>query len=288
MSAPVAVREYKHAGAERYELLIDFARYSAGQVVNLLNRSNTNNKDYDHTNKIMQFRVVGTAPANLVGDTMTPGSLPTHDIMSTPVNEARRTRRFELDHDDVTNVFKINQRTWNDVVDSKYTETLTGGIVPKDGETEIWEWVNNSGGWYHPLHMHLVDFKILSRNGRAAYPWENGPKDVVYIGEDQTVRLLVKFTLPEGIKGGKYMVHCHNLPHEDHDMMQQFAVGDVPGDYDYDGGIFCRKAAPVLGAAVPNGSGTSGNTEKPDDAYVPTVAGAPDPFGDGVWLKNEK
>lgn len=21
------------------------------------------------------------------------------------------------------------------------------------------------------------------------------------------------------------MVHCHNLPHEDHDMMQQFAVG---------------------------------------------------------------
>ncbi len=22
------------------------------------------------------------------------------------------------------------------------------------------------------------------------------------------------------------MIHCHNLPHEDHDMMQQFAVGD--------------------------------------------------------------
>jgi hypothetical protein len=25
------------------------------------------------------------------------------------------------------------------------------------------------------------------------------------------------------------MVHCHNLPHEDHDMMQQFAVGWKPG-----------------------------------------------------------
>jgi hypothetical protein len=24
---------------------------------------------------------------------------------------------------------------------------------------------------------------------------------------------------------GKYMMHCHNLPHEDHDMMQQFSVG---------------------------------------------------------------
>jgi spore coat protein A, manganese oxidase len=31
---------------------------------------------------------------------------------------------------------------------------------------------------------------------------------------------------------GRYMVHCHNLPHEDHDMMQQFAVGWRPGDPD--------------------------------------------------------
>src|SRR6185503_15658183 len=42
--------------------------------------------------------------------------------------------------------------------------------------------------------------------------------------------VLVKFTEPGGdptIKGGRYMVHCHNLPHEDHDMMAQFAVGNV-------------------------------------------------------------
>ncbi|MFM7686133.1 MAG: multicopper oxidase domain-containing protein, partial [Actinomycetota bacterium] len=31
---------------------------------------------------------------------------------------------------------------------------------------------------------------------------------------------------------GKYMVHCHNLVHEDHDMMTQFEVVDPnqPGD----------------------------------------------------------
>jgi hypothetical protein len=28
-------------------------------------------------------------------------------------------------------------------------------------------------------------------------------------------------------EGGRYMVHCHNLVHEDHDMMVQFAVGDL-------------------------------------------------------------
>ena len=27
------------------------------------------------------------------------------------------------------------------------------------------------------------------------------------------------------------MVHCHNLPHEDHDMMVQFSVGDLKNNH---------------------------------------------------------
>jgi FtsP/CotA-like multicopper oxidase with cupredoxin domain len=73
-----------------------------------------------------------------------------------------------------------------------------------------------------------VDFKILSRNGRAPFPQELGPKDVVYVGEGETVRLLMKF----GPHRGRYMVHCHNLPHEDHDMMVQFRVGLKEDDND--------------------------------------------------------
>jgi spore coat protein A, manganese oxidase len=34
---------------------------------------------------------------------------------------------------------------------------------------QIWEIENSSGGWFHPTHIHLVDFKILSRNGRAPF-----------------------------------------------------------------------------------------------------------------------
>ena len=51
-------------------------------------------------------------------------------------------------------------------------------------------------------------------------PHERGPKDVVYLGENETVRVLAKF---DG-GTGKYMIHCHNLIHEDHDMMGQFEV----------------------------------------------------------------
>lgn len=46
------------------------------------------------------------------------------------------------------------------------------------------------------------------------------------MGEGETVRVLMKF----GPQRGKYMVHCHNLVHEDHDMMHQFEVGSGGDD----------------------------------------------------------
>jgi hypothetical protein len=73
------------------------------------------------------------------------------------------------------------------------------------------------------VHIHLVDFKILDRNGKAPEPYERGPKDVVYVGENETVRVIMRFEH----QNGKYMMHCHNLVHEDHDMMTQFQVGDA-------------------------------------------------------------
>jgi FtsP/CotA-like multicopper oxidase with cupredoxin domain len=62
-------------------------------------------------------------------------------------------------------------------------------------------------------------------------PYEKGPKDVVYVGENETVRVAMRFSGPPAGEGwpqpqGRYMMHCHNLVHEDHDMMMQFSVGD--------------------------------------------------------------
>ena len=42
------------------------------------------------------------------------------------------------------------------------------------------------------------------------------------------MRLLMRF----GPEHGKYMIHCHNLSHEDHDMMAQFQVGTSDPDCD--------------------------------------------------------
>jgi len=47
-----------------------------------------------------------------------------------------------------------------------------------------------------------------------------GWKDTVNVTRDRPVEVLVKFT---GFKG-RYMLHCHNLEHEDMAMMANFTV----------------------------------------------------------------
>ena len=46
--------------AERYEIVIDFSKYTTGTKVQLLNLGVPNSTDFDNTGKIMQFQVVDT------------------------------------------------------------------------------------------------------------------------------------------------------------------------------------------------------------------------------------
>jgi spore coat protein A len=223
---PVAqsVTSWRHAGAERYEILIDFSKYAPGTRIELRNASNKNNIDFDYTGKVMAFDVTAETP-DLSGPAATklPTTLVPSTAMSLKASQAVRTRKFRLKRD--LNRWTIDGVTWEDIINSEFQKVLAD---PDYNSVEIWEFENSSGGWYHPLHIHLVDFQILSRNGNPAFAWEKGPKDVVYVGEGETVRLIMKFEHNRG----RYMVHCHNLPHEDHDMMAQFSVGYKAGDPD--------------------------------------------------------
>jgi spore coat protein A, manganese oxidase len=218
------VTQWRQASAERYEVLIDFSKYRAGQRVVLNNLSNANNRDFANTDKIMAFDVTDAPFSrkdptwNHVDDTLV-----TAPVMTLREQDATRTRRIALAR--TGGIWTINGQTWEDVIKSEFQLLLAD---PKLNATEIWELENSGGGWFHPLHIHLVDFKILDRNGRPPFDYELGPKDVAYLGEKETVRVLVKF----GPHRGRYMVHCHNLVHEDHDMMAQMAVGMTPGTRD--------------------------------------------------------
>ena len=217
-----AVKYWRHGMAERYEVLIDFSKYKPGQRIQLRNLSNANNRDYDNTNKIMAFDVVAPpSETEMKLDpkwNFIPATLADSHVMGLTKDDAEEKRYFRVQRDDGVEPWTINGVTWEDVIASNFK---LASADPKLGSVEIWEIENKSGGWFHPVHIHLIDFQILSRNGKPPAAWERGPKDVVYIGENEKVKVIMKF----GPHMGRYMVHCHNLPHEDHSMMFQFRVG---------------------------------------------------------------
>jgi FtsP/CotA-like multicopper oxidase with cupredoxin domain len=89
------------------------------------------------------------------------------------------------------------------------------------GSTEVWELVNDSG-FAHPVHVHAGRFRVLSRSGgRAALmPWERGLKDTVLVLPGERVEIAVRFEHHPGL----FLLHCHNLEHEDAGMMANFRV----------------------------------------------------------------
>ncbi len=215
MPTPQPVTSLRMAGGERYEVIIDFAKYPVGRRVILRNGRQKNNAKYANTDKIMAFDVVSDA-TDLSNNSIPDALNPNNPAMALQEHDAVRTRNFQLKRQH--GQWTINGSTWQDVIDSNFQLT---DATPQRGDVEIWEFENDSGGWFHPAHIHFVDFKILDRNGKPPFPHELGPKDVVYVGEGETVRLITKF---EGV--GKYMSHCHNTIHEDHDMMGQYEVID--------------------------------------------------------------
>jgi blue copper oxidase len=72
----------------------------------------------------------------------------------------------------------------------------------------------------YPFHIHGVQFEVLSRNGAAPGPRDQGLRDTVVAQEP--VELLVRFTQPA--VAAPFMYHCHILEHEDNGMMGQFVV----------------------------------------------------------------
>ena len=88
----------------------------------------------------------------------------------------------------------------------------------------------------HPIHIHLVKFKVLGRsrigggssiintkNGIQA--WENGWKDTVISYPGEITSVAADFDI-----NGLYVWHCHIVEHEDNEMMVPMCVGQAGVD----------------------------------------------------------
>lgn len=129
----------------------------------------------------------------------------------------------------------------------EYMEDTTENVAA--GSTEIWEIANLTGD-VHPIHFHLVNVQVLSRQAfstsqytggipnyqgpaMAPDPNELGWKETVRMYPGQVTRVIMRFDLPTvpfnvppslRTGGNEYVWHCHILEHEEHDMMRPLIV----------------------------------------------------------------
>lgn len=90
---------------------------------------------------------------------------------------------------------------------------------PATGATETWA-IHNFTEDAHPIHIHLVQFEILGRDGRGPEPGETGFKDTVIAYPGEVTRVKARFDYP-----GLFVWHCHIIEHEDNEMMRPYRVG---------------------------------------------------------------
>lgn len=241
LNSPVPMDRLVIAPGERCEMVLDF-RGLEGKTIVLRNNARSpypmgTPVDPGTTGQVMAFRV--TRPLN----PMVPiATLPTNlRPISGPVptfGPAVRTRKLLLFEgiDEYGRLQPLLGTTddgalmWHDPV----TEN------PGLGDTEIWE-VYNSTMDAHPIHLHLVGFRILDRQrfkadqdmatgqlsnirliGRPRPPAANeeGLKDTAQMLPGEVTRIITRFDRP-----GEYVWHCHILSHEDHEMMRPYRVG---------------------------------------------------------------
>jgi blue copper oxidase len=115
-----------------------------------------------------------------------------------------------------------------------YSHTATP-IVVKRGATEVWEIRNAQRSMPHPMHIHGFQSRMLSRDGspeqqkRLAVTdtglaaTDLGWKDTVLSWPGETVRIITDFSHPF-LGDQVYMIHCHNLEHEDGGMMLNLKI----------------------------------------------------------------
>jgi len=191
---------------ERIDILFDFSPYSIGNSVTLQSQAFSGVGSQGTLMDLIRFDIAGDLSS---GGTV-PQNLP--PINYYDISDIQRTRTFTLSQGTMgSGMHRINGLT--------YEMNRIDEVIPFN-ELEEWKFINNTNN-YHPMHVHGVLFQVYSRNGNTNLsPNDKGWKDTVLVNPNETVQVLVKFIDYSGI----YLLHCHNLEHEDDGMMLNIRI----------------------------------------------------------------
>ncbi|MFD7029068.1 multicopper oxidase family protein [Streptomyces sp. NPDC059917] len=193
--------------AERADVVIDFSRYPVGTKIVLENTLGPGTPD--QVGKVLRFDVVRTAgDPSRVPDTLR--TLPA--VAALPKPAVQRTIVLSMDED--------GRQEPRGFMDGQAYDPNRIDQTVSYGSSEVWTVTNANKLIPHNFHMHLVQFRVLERNGAPAGPAEAGLKDTVRLFPGESVKLHATFASYRGT----YVYHCHLLDHSAMGMMANFRV----------------------------------------------------------------
>jgi spore coat protein A len=194
LAAPVEHQAIEMAPGERFDVIVDFSALPVGTEVTMTNGLGTG-----RTGDVMRFRVVRTAP----DDSRVPQRLADVELLVPAAGATRRTFDF-------TRGAVGDHRGWT-INGATFDPDASLADIPL-GETEVWRFVTDV---HHPVHVHLDAFQVLSRGPHSPGQYDGGWKDTVDLRPAEVVDVAVRFS----DHAGRFVMHCHNLEHEDMAMM---------------------------------------------------------------------
>lgn len=213
--------------AERVDIVVDFSKIKSNRVYLVNRQEQVNGRGPTNTllnpgTPLVQINIGSAAPDysidldayaaanNKQGLPLRP--LPDPDFAALIARAAKaKTRTFR---------FERQNGAW--AVNGKLFDQNTVAANPGQETEEVWVIQNPGGDWKHPVHIHFEEHRILSRNGVAtpSTSSECGRKDVIPLNWNEEVRVFMRF---RDMKG-RYVMHCHNVIHEDAGMMVRWDI----------------------------------------------------------------
>src|SRR5712691_6295726 len=280
LPAPVTLLSLDEMGiAERYDIVIDFSNYLVGDKLHLVNLADHSEKNGELSGRrpakdlsmaaalsgasldpcvgrFLEFRIVRN-PANPDVSWVPATLIPNPELSQIPV---ARVRNFVFGRDaQQTTFYSDTSDPWGIATDGGLTLAADFGRIsaaPRFGTREVWNLINDGGGWDHPIHIHFEEGQILARDGSFAnVPLaERGRKDVYRLHPKGTVTITMQFR----DWGGMFMEHCHNTTHEDTAMLLRWEINEgrdpflspLPTPYPTPQGVTFQSPSEILPTAL--------------------------------------
>jgi len=241
---PVEVTTVRIGPAERVDIIIDFSKF-AGKTIYLENRLlQINGQGPVPTPpftgahfgpQVECSNASGTVLSDILpagaGNLLLQFQVSSKAVQDNSVNPATNPTFYQLPSTNVApriiRTFKFDRLNGQWSVNGQFMDCNEFRFTVSQNSSEQWILTNLTGDWTHPIHIHLEEHQILTRNGLPpSLAVEKSRKDVVEVHPNERVQLFFRFR--DWV--GKYPIHCHNVIHEDHAMMALWHILANGGD----------------------------------------------------------